>query len=116
MAELLLTPHISEKAMSHIEVQQTYVFVTPKSASKIAIAAAVSKRFNVKVENVNTVNIKGKAKNALVKRGTRSIKGERSDFKKAYVKLAKGQSIALFEQPKSSTKASPKVKTKREKA
>ena len=52
---------------------------------------AVSTIFNVKVESVNTVNVLGK-----VKRMGRNL-GKRSDYKKAIVKLAAGETIEFFQ-------------------
>lgn len=68
-----------------------YVFVVAKEANKIEIAKAVSTIFNVKVESVNTVNVLGK-----VKRMGRNL-GKRSDYKKAIVKLAAGETIEFFQ-------------------
>mgnify|MGYP002681755186 FL=1 len=67
-----------------------YVFEVAKAANKIEIAKAISQIFNVKVASVNTVNVEGK-----VKRMGRSI-GKRSDYKKAIVKLAAGETIEFF--------------------
>ena len=68
-----------------------YVFVVAKKANKIEIAKAVAQVFNVKVANVNTVNVSGK-----VKRMGRFV-GKRSDYKKAIVKLAPGETIEFFQ-------------------
>lgn len=62
-----------------------------KKLTKIEIAKAVSTIFNVKVESVNTVNVLGK-----VKRMGRNL-GKRSDYKKAIVKLAAGETIEFFQ-------------------
>ena len=68
-----------------------YVFVVAKKANKIEIAKAVAEVFNVKVANVNTVNVSGK-----MKRMGRFV-GKRSDYKKAIVKLAPGETIEFFQ-------------------
>ena len=57
------------------------------TANKAEIRAAVEKLFSVSVVNVQTVNVKGKTKR------TRFGLGRRSDWKKAYVRLAEGQEI-----------------------
>ena len=63
-----------------------------KRANKIEIAYAVEKIFSTKVEDVRIVNVLGKNK-----RVGRS-EGKRPDWKKAYVKLAKGaKPIEYFE-------------------
>jgi len=61
------------------------------AANKIEIAKAVSTIFNVKVAGVNTINVEGKKK-----RMGRFV-GKRSDYKKAIVKLAAGETIEFFE-------------------
>ena len=58
-----------------------------KSSTKLEIKQAVEKIFNVKVLAVNTLNQNGKVKRF------RNIKGNRPDFKKAFVKLAEGNTI-----------------------
>jgi hypothetical protein len=50
----------------------------------------------VEVAGVNMANIKGKAKRTISQNGRRVKNGVRSDFKKAYVTLAEGQSIPIF--------------------
>src|SRR5688572_9781935 len=97
MSSMLLTPVISEKAMGMNENGSTYVFAVPNDADKISIAQAVAQRFKVKVASVRTATIKGKPKQTSVQRGIKRVKGNRSDFKKAYVTLEAGQKIALFE-------------------
>ena len=54
------------------------------------IKTAVEKLFDVKVERVTTINVKGKVKGAGLR------KGRRSDWKKAYIKLAEGNAISVF--------------------
>src|SRR5687768_14584042 len=104
MSTQLLKPVVSEKSLALAETQQTYVFLAPAKLSKVAIGQAVARQFKVKVSGVNVINLKGKPKSTQVKRGRQQIKGERSDLRKAYVKLAKGESIQLFEEPKESKK------------
>jgi large subunit ribosomal protein L23 len=66
------------------------VFEVAKSAKKPDIKESVEKIFNVSVESVNTILVKGKKK-----RMGRNV-GYRSDWKKAIVKVKEGQSIARF--------------------
>ncbi|MDQ8037009.1 MAG: 50S ribosomal protein L23 [Pedobacter sp.] len=82
--EVLLGPHISEKATVVAEKNRQFVFRVRPDANKLEIKAAVEKLFNVKVESVNTTITKGKSK-----RFGRSL-GRRSDLKKAYVALKEG--------------------------
>ena len=86
----LIRPLITEKSTT-LMAEGKYVFEVAKAANKIEIAKAISQIFNVKVVSVNTVNVEGK-----VKRMGRSI-GKRSDYKKAIVKLAAGETIEFFE-------------------
>lgn len=88
--DIIIRPLITEKSTT-LMAEGKYVFEVAKAANKIEIAKAISQIFNVKVASVNTVNIEGK-----VKRMGRSI-GKRSDYKKAIVKLAAGETIEFFE-------------------
>jgi large subunit ribosomal protein L23 len=84
--DVVLAPHITEKATMASE-QNAVVFRVANDATKPQIKAAVEALFNVTVTGVNTIVQKGK---------TKRWKGEayrRSDFKKAIVTLAEGQSI-----------------------
>ena len=88
--DILIRPLITEKSTQFME-EGKYVFVVAKKANKIEIAKAVAEVFNVKVANVNTVNVSGK-----MKRMGRFV-GKRSDYKKAIVKLAPGETIEFFQ-------------------
>ena len=113
MRSLLLKPVVSEKSLALAEGAGAYVFRVPKAASKTAIAQAVKRQFDVKVAGVRILNVRGKSTQVIVQRGRRRLSGERSNFKKAYVSLASGQSIKLFDEPdKAKTKSKPKLKLK----
>lgn len=84
---ILLGPHVSEKSARVAEAANQVVFKVRSDATKPEIKAAVELMFEVKVDDVNVVNSAGKQKRF----GQRL--GKRSDFKKAYVRLAPGQSI-----------------------
>ncbi len=86
MYELLRAPVITEKSTLISEHNQV-VFQVPLDASKPEIRAAVEGLFDVKVDAVNTLRVKGKTKR------WRGRIGRRSDYKKAVVTLAEGQSI-----------------------
>ena len=88
--DIVIRPVITEKSMLGA-VNKVYTFEVAKTANKIAIAKACEEIFKVKVEGVNTINVTGK-----VKRMGRFI-GKRSDYKKAIVKLAAGETIEFFE-------------------
>jgi large subunit ribosomal protein L23 len=83
---VLRAPHISEKSARLAEHNQ-YVFVVAPGATKADVSAAVESLFEVNVEQVNLVNIKGKVKSF------RSRAGSRQGRRKAYVRLAEGQAI-----------------------
>lgn len=85
--KVLLAPVVSEKAVGYADEANQVVFKVLKDASKLEVKAAVEKMFDVKVEGVRTLVMKGKSKR------TRFGLGKRSDWKKAYVKLAEGQEI-----------------------
>lgn len=86
--DIVRAPLITEKATLLSERNQV-VFKVSLSATKPQIKAAVEKLFDVKVLAVNTLVQKGKTKRV------KGRPGRRSDIKKAYVKLAEGQSIDL---------------------
>jgi large subunit ribosomal protein L23 len=87
MLSILLAPHVSEKSARATQDSNQVVFRVRRDASKPEIKAAVEMLFEVKVSEVNVVNAIGKQKRF----GQRL--GWRSDFKKAYVRLAPGQTI-----------------------
>ena len=87
LLSVLRAPHISEKATNNAEKSNTVVLKVALDANKAEIAAAVAQLFEVKVDSVRTVVVKGKTK----RRGNKM--GRRSDWKKAYVTLAEGQNL-----------------------
>ena len=84
--DVIVAPHITEKS-TLLSEHNAFLFKVANSASKPEIKAAVEALFNRKVVNVNTLVTKGKSKRWKGKAYTRS------DFKKAIVTLAPGQSI-----------------------
>jgi len=84
---ILLGPHVSEKTTRVAEKHNQVAFRVRNDANKAEIRKAVELLFEVEVENVTVVNVKGK-----VKRFGQTL-GRRSDWKKAYVKLAEGHAI-----------------------
>ncbi len=89
---VLRAPHISEKSARLQEINQ-YVFEVSQTATKADVKAAVEGLFSVEVQSVNLVNVKGKA------RTFRSRAGKRSNKRKAYVRLADGQTIDVTAKP-----------------
>lgn len=92
---IVLKPRMSEKTYGLSLARNVFVFEVPYEASKQAVAGAVAAQFGVTVVNVNTTNIKGKAKRT-VRKGGRPTNGRRSDIKKAYVTLKDGDSLPFF--------------------
>jgi large subunit ribosomal protein L23 len=84
--DIVRSPVITEKATMASEHNQV-TFRVPLDASKGEIAAAVEAVFSVKVKAVNTLRQLGKTKRF------KGFVGKRSDYKKAIVSLAEGQSI-----------------------
>ena len=84
--DVVLSPHITEKS-TMLSEHNAVVFKVANGASKPEIKEAIEALFNVKVTAVNTVLTKGKSKRWKGK------PYKRSDFKKAIVTLAEGQTI-----------------------
>ena len=85
--QIIIAPVISEKSTTAAEKANAAVFKVLRDAKKPEIKTAVETLFKVKVESVRTLNVKGKTK------GFGRTPGRRSDWKKAYVKLAEGQEL-----------------------
>jgi large subunit ribosomal protein L23 len=83
---------ITEKGTVLRESQHQYFFEVARDANKIEIKRAVETVFNVKVDSVQTMQMRGKSK----RQGRWA--GRRNDWKKAIVKLKPDQKIELFEQ------------------
>ncbi len=82
-------PHLSEKA--HLAAENNQVVLKVRTdASKTEIRQAVELLFEVQVDDVKVMNVKGKIKRFG------QTKGRRSDWKKAYVRLAEGSSLESF--------------------
>lgn len=92
---MFLRPRISEKTYMLSQVHNTFTIDVPHDANRDTIAKAVTAQFNVTVENVRIVNVKGKTKRT-VRKGGRPTMGKRSDVKKAYITLKAGDSLPFF--------------------
>lgn len=95
---ILITPVTTEKAYGQSQ-KNIYVFNVPVSANKQEILQTVEKEFGVTVKAIKTLVQSGKA--IRFSRGKNRYPGSttRSDSKKAYVTLAAGDSIKIFDQP-----------------
>ena len=85
--QVLLAPHVSEKAAVVADKHHQFVFKVAKDATKTEIKAAVEKLFSVKVKSVQTTVVPGKSKRFG------RFEGRRGDTKKAYVSLQPGFDI-----------------------
>jgi large subunit ribosomal protein L23 len=88
--DIVIRPIVSEKSYSGLE-ENAYTFLVAPSANKTEIKEAIQQIWNVHVEDVRTMNRKGKVKR------TRLGSGRRPDQKRAVVKLRAGDSIEIFE-------------------
>jgi len=92
---ILKRPIITEKSML-LAKGGLYTFEVDKNASKIQIGKRVAEKFGVKVVDVKTIMVKGETKSQRKVRKNYKTAG----FKKALVRVEKGQTIAIFETPK----------------
>jgi large subunit ribosomal protein L23 len=87
LINLLIAPHITEKTSLAMQNANTYSFRVLRNSTKPEIKAAVELMFGVKVAGVQVVNETGKS------RRFGRLQGRTQDIKKAYVRLAPGQTI-----------------------
>ena len=85
--DVLLSPHISEKSTRVADAHNQVVFEVAAGASKPEIKKAVELMFEVEVESVRVLNLKGKRKSF------QRIEGRRQGRRKAYVTLKEGHDI-----------------------
>ncbi|SDL17810.1 50S ribosomal protein L23 [Natronincola ferrireducens] len=89
--DIVIRPLVTEESMTDI-ADKKYAFVVDRRANKTEVRRAIEKIFGVKVEKVNTMNMKGK-----FKRMGRNV-GKRPDWKKAIVTLTQdSKEIEIFE-------------------
>ena len=87
LMSVLVAPHVTEKTSLALQDRNQYAFRVRRDATRGEVRQAVELMFAVKVERVNVVNEPGKTR----KFGRTT--GRTQDWKKAYVRLAEGQSI-----------------------
>jgi large subunit ribosomal protein L23 len=88
--QVILAPRVTEKTTRVGEESNQYVFRVVKDAKKAEVRNAVEMLFDVNVESVRIVNVKGKSKTFRMR------PGKRSDWKKAYVRVQDGQVIDVL--------------------
>jgi large subunit ribosomal protein L23 len=89
--KIIKVPLVSEKSTNLRTTQNKYVFEVDRKANKLQIKKAVEELFKVKVEDVTTMMMHGRPKRLG------RFEGKKPDWKKALVKLKKGETIELFE-------------------
>ena len=85
--QILMGPHVSEKAAIVADTNNQYVFRVALDATKEEIKHSVEQLFKVAVDDVKTLRVKGKSKRNRFGLTTKPT------WKKAYVRLAQGQEI-----------------------
>lgn len=89
--QVIIMPLVSEKNSNLRVGQNKYVFRVDLKANKLQIKNAVEELFKVRVDEVNTMRMYGKPKRLG------RFEGRRPDWKKAVVRLKKGEIIELFD-------------------
>ena len=87
LMNVLLSPHVTEKTSLALQERNQYAFRVRRDATRTDVRRAVELMFEVKVERVQVVNEPGKSRRFA------NRPGRMQDSKKAYVRLAAGQSI-----------------------
>lgn len=90
LMDVLIAPHVSEKSTLVADAHNQNIFKVRRDASKHDISRAVELMFDVKVESVSTLNMRGKQKRFAGRPGRQNA------WKKAYVTLAEGDEIDLL--------------------
>ncbi len=85
--QVLVGPHVSEKAAIIAESSNQYVFKVAVDATKLEVKKSVEQLFKVKVNSVQTLKVKGKVKRNRYGYSTKPT------WKKAYVRLEQGQEL-----------------------
>jgi large subunit ribosomal protein L23 len=94
LSEVLVKPIVTEKSNKLSDKLRTYAFKVDRRANKLEVKKAIEGFYGVTVIEVNTVIVPGKAKSKFTKAGF--ISGRKPSFKKAYVKVAEGETIDLY--------------------
>ncbi len=92
---IIQKPVITEKGATLKESANRYVFRVDVKANKRQIKKAVEELFQVKVKDVRTAIYRGKRTVVMNRRGR--FEGYKPNWKKAFVTLAEGESIDIFD-------------------
>jgi large subunit ribosomal protein L23 len=93
-SEIIKKPIVTEKVNKQTEKFNRYCFVVDRRANKLEIKKAVEEFYGIRVENVNTCVVPGKAKSRMTKAGI--LNGRKSAYKKATITVAEGETIDLY--------------------
>ena len=91
LSDILIRPIVTEKSAAQLLGDNDYAFEVGLEANKMQIKKAIESYFGVKVDDVRTLVVRGK-----VKRHGRHY-GKRRNWKKAYVTLAEGHSLNIYD-------------------
>lgn len=94
LSDVLVKPIVTEKSNKLTDKSRTYAFKVDRKANKLEVKKAVQDFYGVTVVEVNTVVVPAKAKSKFTKAGF--ISGRKPSYKKAYVKVADGETIDLY--------------------
>lgn len=94
LSEVLVKPIVTEKSNKLADKSRTYAFRIDRKANKLEVKKAVQDFYGVTVVEVNTVVVPAKAKSKFTKAGF--VTGRKPAYKKAYVKVAEGETIDLY--------------------
>jgi large subunit ribosomal protein L23 len=100
--QVLKRPIITEKALS-LSALGKYTFEVDKKATKPEIKRAVKKAFDVDVQTVQVIKVRGKTRRF----GRRRKRISLSDWKKAIIQLAPGQKIDIYSVPRGAEEKRP---------
>lgn len=87
---LIIKPLLTEKSTELAKESRQYLFKVAKDSNKIELKQAIEKIFNVKVDKVTTMNVKGKTKRVRYKEGKTAC------WKKAIVTLREGYKLDII--------------------
>lgn len=92
--DIKITPIVTEKATRLQEKLNRYTFRVSPEANKFQIKSLVESLYGVKVEDVNTMNVRGKNRSRWTRSGL--LRGKTEAYKKVVVTLAEGQNIDFY--------------------
>ncbi len=94
LSAVLVKPIVTEKSNKLSDKSRTYAFKVDRKANKLEVKKAVEDFYGVTVTEVNTIVVPAKAKSKFTKAGF--VSGRKPAYKKAYVKVAEGETIDLY--------------------